>query len=204
MNSVHLVAQEKYRVEPGPKQVECTECTARNQPSSTPGLAPSAQAARLPRPAAPYHPRLLPAQLPSLSVAIQFCIAIQFLPPAPLSSHNTSSVLRYTFCLAYPLPVAIQDLISQYNPLLNQLPSSHLGCNTNLVLQYNPPLAYSSCNTIWVVAQLKSAQIFFFSFFLIIRKKFIFSIFFFQQLEKSLKITKIIFFSFSIIHQINL
>ena len=36
-----------------------------------------------------------------------WCIAIQSLLPAFLS-HNTSSVLRYNVCLAYPLPVTIQ------------------------------------------------------------------------------------------------
>ena len=51
MNSVHLVTQKKYRVEPDRKQAECTECIARSQPSSTPGRPPSAQAARLPCPA---------------------------------------------------------------------------------------------------------------------------------------------------------
>ena len=104
--------------------------------------------------------------LPYCLATIQyFVLQPKISQPKPLS-HNTSNVLRYTFCLAYPLPVAIQGLISQHNPLLNQPPSSHLGCNTNLVLKYNPLLAYSSCNTIWAVAQLKSAQnYYFFSFY---------------------------------------
>ena len=101
---------------------------------------------------------------PACLATIQYFVLQPKISQTKPLSHNISSVLRYTFCLAYPLPVAIQGLISQYNPLLNQIPSSHLSCNTNLVLQYNSPLAYSSCNTIWAVAQLKSTQFFFFRF----------------------------------------
>ena len=71
--------------------------------------------ARLP-PSAPQRPRLracAPAQLPSLSVAIQFCIAIQF-------------------CLLHPFPATIQNIVLQYN----FMQPSHLqykSCNTILV-----------------------------------------------------------------------
>ena len=60
--------------------------------------------------------------------------------PKPLS-HNTSSVLQYTLCLAYPLRIALQGTISQYN------------------------FAYTSCNTIWAVAKFHfSCTNFFFVF----------------------------------------
>ena len=57
MNSVHELGsrtmsknltQEKYRVKPGQKQVECTECTAFGQPAR-PGPAPSPGRTPLPR-----------------------------------------------------------------------------------------------------------------------------------------------------------
>ena len=64
MNSVHEpgsrtmsknLTQEKYRVEPGQKQAECTECTAQSQPAR-PGRAPRTCSPHALRPA-----RLLPA-----------------------------------------------------------------------------------------------------------------------------------------------
>ena len=85
--------------------------------------------------------------------------------PKPLS-HNTSSVLRYTLCLAYPLPVAIQGLISQYNSLL----------------------AYTSCNTIWAVAKFHILCTKFSLSILIIIIIITFN--YFQQLEKSPKSLK--------------
>ena len=101
-------------------------------------------------------------------------------PAAHCSScHNTIFVLRYKLPAAKPPkiqscntiePSSLQykklycNIVSkpttpilQYNPSLNQPPSSHLGCNTNLVLQYN------SHNKIWAVAKFNFfLQIFFF------------------------------------------
>ena len=68
--------------------------------------------------------------VPSRLATIQYFVLQPISNPTKHLSHNTSSVLRYTFCLAYPLPVAIQGLISQYNPQ----PSP-------LLLQYNIFLA---------------------------------------------------------------
>ena len=51
--------------------------------------------------------RYSPAFSPPSCHNTPWCIAIQSLLPAFLS-HNTSNVLRYTFCLAYPLSVTIQ------------------------------------------------------------------------------------------------
>ena len=48
MNSVHLVTQEKYRVEPGQKQAECTECTAQSQLARLSRPATRAPATRTP------------------------------------------------------------------------------------------------------------------------------------------------------------
>ena len=68
--------------------------------------------------------------MPSRLAIIQYFVLQPISSPTKHLSHNTSSVLRYTFYLAYPLPVAIQDLTSQYNPQ----PSP-------LLLQYNIFLA---------------------------------------------------------------
>ena len=99
--------------------------------------------------------------------------------PKPLS-HNTSSVLQYTLCLAYPLHVAIQGTISQYNSLL----------------------AYTSCNTIWAVAKFHFLHKIFYFFFHIIYF-YIFSIIS-RNWKKSLKSLKSYFFFTLSNTQINL
>ena len=109
MNSVHEpgsrtmsknLTQEKYRVKPGKKQAECTECTAR-WPSNTPGRAPlprrahpcravrapAAPCAPLPRRARPCRAARPPAsRAPSASVpARPTPRAPQRLAPTPVS-----------------------------------------------------------------------------------------------------------------------
>ena len=51
--------------------------------------------------------------VPSRLATIQYFVLQPISCPTKHLSHNTSSVLRYTFCLAYPPLVAIQGLISQ-------------------------------------------------------------------------------------------
>ena len=110
MNSVHLVTQEKYRVESGQKQAEFIECTAQSQPVR-PGHAPSFQAAcpaprpRAQRPApacralrlrraplAPSAPRARPASAP--------CAPCARLPPP---SPHAARPLRPAACSSRPL-----------------------------------------------------------------------------------------------------
>ena len=66
MNNVQKLTQENYRVEPGQKQAECTECTAQGQParparaSAAPCRAPTTPCRE---PPAPCHSRLPPSCL---------------------------------------------------------------------------------------------------------------------------------------------
>ena len=71
--------------------------------------------------------------VPSRLATIQYFALQPISSPTKHLTHNTSSVLRYTDCLAYPLPVAIQGLISQYNPQPSPLLLQYniFSCNTN-------------------------------------------------------------------------
>ena len=99
------------------------------------------------------------------------------LPTANVSATIQCSVLGYSFCLLQPLPATIQDIVSQYNFLTLSPP-----CNT--ISQYKMGSS-----------KFPISAPFFFSFFFHYNQIFIFFIYF-QQLKKSLKSLKIIFFPF--------
>ena len=127
--------------------------------------APAPALLRTPPAASPSPTPSAPMRAPAAFSAVSWPV-LRHSPAAHCSNcHNTIFVLRYKLPAAKPPaiqscnttePSSLQykklycNIVSkpttpilQYNPSLNQPPSSQLGCNTNLVLQYN------SHNKIW-------------------------------------------------------
>ena len=122
MNSVHLLTQEKYRVENRfENQVGCTECTVLASPARPAGRClPSARAhAHSPAPVPPSAPAPMPPGRPTPHAraphaclpAVRALHAPRALParpaparPAPsllpVHCHNTTCVLRYSLSLS--------------------------------------------------------------------------------------------------------
>ena len=122
---------------------------------------------------------------------------IQYFVLQPKNQPNQAPQSRYNFCIATLLS---QPTACNTNTLLQYNPANALCHNTVPVLQHNlQPTCSPNCNTLpwlaiqflahntnWAVANFQlSAPIFFFIINIYI---------YFQKLEKSLKITKIIFF----------
>ena len=175
MNSVHLLTQEKYRVENRFKnQVGCTECTVL--------ASPGAQAARLP-------PLLRTPRAPLPAVCAPAARA-PYRAPAPVRvpTHAHPACCHAPACCRAPAPVpphacppASRALPARPAPA-RPAPSASTPSSTIqhfFVLQYD--------------FQPTASNIFFF-----IHDKYFFFLYF-QQYEKSLKITKIIFFLYSLI-----
>ena len=153
MNRVHNqcsknLTQEKYRVEPGQKQVKCTECTALASPRAQAGSpapmprmlrAPSrafaAPPARLlplaPRARAPAAPRARAPVLPSYRSPV-CCVPAQR-PPATRAPR--ACCLRARACTPSPAParcVAATVAVLQYSTALSQSQYNPLYCDTIL------------------------------------------------------------------------
>ena len=132
MNSVHLVTQEKYRVESGQKQAECTAQSQLARPAlrprtQRPGRMPSAQAERAPRPRSAYRePRALPRACRALPPALRArarAARACCLPPA-----RACASARVPACAPQPaaspspapspvpFPIAIQFVSCNTNP----------------------------------------------------------------------------------------
>ena len=179
MNSVHLVTQEKYRVEPGQKQAECTECTAQSQPAG-PGRAPRAccraqpralrfrpptlRAPRAPAPAA--CAQRLPARLPAARPACTPALCPR--APAPAARPARALACCHACCIATQAkpphntswPTVLQYTPAPSRPVLQYtLLTAHLRplcCNTNpyIAIQFQPSklpsLQYKNCIAIQI------------------------------------------------------
>ena len=136
MNSVHLVTQEKYRVESGQKQAECTAQSQLAHPAlrprtQRPGRTPRAQAERAPRPRfACREPRALPRACRALPPALRARASPA--PPRPcrprlLPAACSRLRVRPGACLRAPACCLAQP---------SAQPSALSYCNTVCVLQY--------------------------------------------------------------------
>ena len=182
MNGVHLVTQEKKRVKTDRKWAECT---AQGQPKR-PGRARPAPACRA------------PSALPRACACAQLQLArARARPPAPVrlppcAPQHASPARPSTPCAPRPLTPAYRapgtpSTHARLAPAARS-PPSHA----------RPALASAQLHNTTYCSMISNLlhQIFFF-FFIIHDKYFFFP--YFQQYEKSLKITKIIFFSYSLI-----
>ena len=150
MNSVHEPGSRtmskkfdsgKYRVEPGQKQAECTECTAQGQ-LTRPGRAPRAQAARLaPRPRA-----CRPA-----SPAPRARACCSALPRAALACRTRCERLRPSAC-APPAPRAPRARCAPFPRSLRPVPVRPAVCSARPRAPRTPcepvraPRAPSACS----------------------------------------------------------
>ena len=175
MNSVHLLTQEKYRVENRFKnQVGCTECTVL--------ASPSAQAARLPpllrTPRVPLPAARAPCRAPSRSNAPRACARAAQRPCRLRATPARPTHARLPHAPCTPSTHAPRALPARPEP---SRPAPSASTPSSTIQHF-----FLYCS---MISNLLHQKIF---FFIIHDKYFFFP--YFQQYEKSLKITKIIFF----------